>query len=250
MCGRFVSTTPPERLALHFGAAQSERSVAPSYNITPGREIWTVVDRDRRLTTMRWGLVPHWSKDPAIGNRLINARSETIDTKNSFRDAFRGRRCLIPADGFYEWQVLDGHRHKQPWYFHAPDDAVLAFAGLWETWSDPANPDAPMTTCTIITCDANSDVSPVHDRMPVLMQRDAWDLWLDSDFEDRAALKRLMHPAPDGALLAHMVGTEVNRPGNDGPVLIEAIDADPPGSAQRLFESDDFGSDLFDRPAQ
>lgn len=254
MCGRFVAVSPPTRLVSFFGVDSSEtfiepgHQLEPNYNVAPSRDIFTIhegTDYRRRLEPMRWGLIPHWAKDPGIGNRMINARSETVATKNAFRSAFRHRRCLIPADGFYEWKPVTGSKHKQPWYFQPAKDEILAFAGLWETWRPP--PDTPeaniagkdpvvngnpvvngdpvaddsVRSCTIITCDANEVVGPVHNRMPVILTPNTWALWLDPDIDDVSVLQHLMVPAKPNVLIAHLVSTAVNKPANNGPQLIE-----------------------------
>ncbi len=188
----------------------------------------------RTLAMLRWGLIPSWAKDHAIGNRLINARSETAAEKPSFRSAFRHRRCLIPADGFYEWQrspprtAIRGGGTRQPWLFGLRDGAPMVFAGLWERWTVPEgaaltgslaerSPGDAVETCTILTAAANKTVAPVHGRMPVILPPDAWDAWL-------AGEEVPLEPYPADAMTAHPVSTHVNRPANDDPRCVEPID--------------------------
>jgi putative SOS response-associated peptidase YedK len=228
MCGRFVSATPAADLAAHFGAVEVTGDLPPRFNVAPSSEVWVIRDVatdppaggpaaeacTRTLGTMRWGLVPSWATDPAIGSRLINARVETAATKPSFRAAFRRRRCLLPADGFYEWAPVPGQRAKQPWYFTGT--APLALAGLWEDGHDASPP-----TCTILTTAADDVVAPVHHRMPVVLAPSTWDTWLDPGLTDAADLEALVAAAESTALSARRVGTAVGNPRNDGPALIE-----------------------------
>lgn len=178
----------------------------------------------RKVEPMRWGLVPNWARDPSIGNRMINARSETLAVKNAFKDSFRQKRCLIPADGFFEWQALEGTKRKQPWYFKGRNDDMLAFAGLWSSWQNAEQADrSPLRTCTIITRNADETVAPIHDRMPVIMNSAYWAEWLDPTNDDVGALDELLKHSWDAALESRMVSTLVNRPGNDGSELIETL---------------------------
>ena len=235
MCGRFVSTTAAADLAAHFGATEVVGDLSRRWNVTPSSEVWVVHDEPtatapapetvvRRLEAMRWGLVPSWAKDPAIGNRMINARVETAASKPSFRSAFRRRRCLLPVDGFYEWAPVPGQRAKQPWYFTATNGLPLALAGLWEV-RDPENPDQqPLRTCTILTTVANDLVAPVHDRMPVALPPAAWDTWLDPALDDRDAVEGLLAAVEPAELCGRRVGTAVGNPRNEGSSLIDAVD--------------------------
>jgi putative SOS response-associated peptidase YedK len=226
MCGRFVSYSPPDELAAYFGAAPPERLLEPSYNVAPTDEVYAVVARDghRRMGTLRWGLVPAWADDPKVGSRMINARAETVATKPAFRRAFQRRRCLLPADGFYEWQQVPGRRARQPWFVHRADGEPLALAGLWERWSDPAVADAaPVFTCCVITTPANADMAPVHDRMPAVLAPGEWDRWLDPGEDDLAVLAALLRPAPDGLLALRPVSSAVNNVRNQGPELVDAV---------------------------
>lgn len=225
MCGRFVATTSPEVLASYFDAAPPpEPGRGPRYNVAPSTEVFVVLEDGgvRKIEPRRWGLVPRWAKDPAIGNRMINARAETLAEKNSFKSAFRSRRCIVPADGFYEWHKVPGQRTKQPIYLHSTDGAPLAFAGLWERWRPKDAPDGDVVqTTTIVTTEANADVEPVHDRMPVILPATTWDAWLDEDNDDLEALGQLLVPASSGLLTLHEVSTEVNNVRNQGAHLID-----------------------------
>ncbi len=246
MCGRFVSASPPDELANYFGTQPPEEQLSESYNVAPTNEVYAVRARDdyRQLSALRWGLVPFWSKDAKIGSRMINARSETAPSKPAFRRAFKKRRCLIPADGFYEWALPDkvpvaadpassgqgakksAKPKKQPFYIYRADGEPLVFAGLWERWipkDDEGNdvPDAtPVDSCTILTCVPNAVMEKVHDRMPVMIPPNEWDHWLDPD-SNPDDLLGLMVPAPDALLTMHTVTTAVNSVRNKGPELIE-----------------------------
>jgi putative SOS response-associated peptidase YedK len=227
MCGRYVQAASPMLLAEHFDVdevALAEPS-APSWNVAPRAEVLTVVDKDRfrRLARMRWGLVPSWATDPSVGDRMINARAETVLEKPAFRAAIERRRCIVPADGFYEWERV-GSR-KQPMYIRDRAGTPLAFAGLWAVWRDPAVPDGPwMRSCTIVTTGANATVAPVHDRMPVMLAPDAWDRWLDRDLTDGEAVVDLLRPAPDDLLELWPVSPRVNSARHDDERLIERED--------------------------
>jgi putative SOS response-associated peptidase YedK len=219
MCGRYALYTPVEAMVRLFGLVEAQAQ-PPRYNIAP-TQIVSVVRADdqgaRRAEGLRWGLVPFWAKELAIGNRMINARGETVAEKPAFRQAWRRRRCLIPADGFYEWQKLpDG---KQPWFISSDGPEPLAFAGLWERWDDRGRAE-PVETCTIITTTANLTLRPLHERMPVILAPGAWDRWLDPGAGNEE-LASLLRPAADELLSARPVSRRVNSPGNDGPELVE-----------------------------
>lgn len=224
MCGRFASTTPPDKLAAYFGAEAPADAdeVEADYNVAPTREVPVVRvrDSDRHLDYLRWGLVPRWAKDLRIGSKMINARSETVATKNAYRSAFSRRRCLVSADGFYEWKRVDD-KTKQPMYVTRVDGDPLAFAGLYERWLD-AEGERELHTCTILTCAPNAVMAPIHNRMPVLLPPAVWDRWLDPECRDTDTLQELLVPAPDGLLRAHAVSTRVNSVKNNDAELIEA----------------------------
>lgn len=225
MCGRFAATTPPDQLAKYFGAEPPALDDEPTadYNVAPTRDVPTVRVRedDRHLDYLRWGLVPRWAKDLRIGSKMINARAETVATKNSFRSALKKRRCLVAADGFYEWKRLDP-KTKQPMYIHRNDGDPLAMAGLYERWTD-AEGHREIHTCTIITTTPNATMAPIHNRMPVLLAPGAWDRWLDPDNDDVGSLQELLVAAPEGLLTAHAVSTEVNSVKNNSAELLEPV---------------------------
>ena len=217
MCGRYTLASPTERLAEEFGVDASSIELAPNYNVAPTQTVAAVLEEggQRRLEVLRWGLIPPWADDPGIGSRMINARSETAPGKPSFRRAFRERRCLIPADGFYEWQRTNGA--KQPYYIHMEDGRPFAFAGLWESWSKG---EGEIRTCTILTTGANALVGEVHDRMPVILAHDTYDVWLDPASE-RDELTGLLAPYPEDEMEAYPVSRFVNSPSNNDPRCIE-----------------------------
>ncbi len=218
MCGRYTLSTPAGRLAEEFRVDEGAVEIPPSYNIAPTQEVAAVLaegDR-RRLEMLRWGLVPSWADDPEIGARMINARSETAAEKPSFRSAFRNRRCLIAADGFYEWKRENGG--KQPYYFRMQDGRPFAFAGLWESWDKGG--DGPLRTCAILTTRANSVLDGIHDRMPVILPHDAYNAWLDPD-ADKEELGELMIPYPGDDLETYPVSRFVNSPRNNDERCIE-----------------------------
>jgi len=230
MCGRFVSATPPDQVAAYFSTEAPEAMLDPSYNVAPTDDVYSVVSdgSSRRLDAFHWGLVPLWAKDAKIGSKLINARAETLAEKNTYKSAFRKRRCLIPADGFYEWKKHPSGAKgpKQPYFIHPPDEEPFAIAGLWEVWRGPDRDAEALRSCTIITTAANEPMSAVHDRMPVLLPSSAWDAWLDRAQEDLELLGRLLVPAEPKAITMHPVSTEVNNVRNDGAQLAEAVELD------------------------
>ena len=216
MCGRFALFASPERVAEYFTLAEPP-SLAPHYNLTPGQDIAAVrVDRDGvlRLSALRWGLVPFWAKDAAIGRRLINARLDSLADKPAFREALTRRRCLIPASGFYEWGV-DAAGKKQPFFVRPRGEPLLAIAGLWERWRAPSG--EPLETCVIVTTEANATLAAIHDRMPVVLTRAAQDVWLDA----RSDVATITELAARGLELETWpVGTAVNDPRNDDERVI------------------------------
>ena len=231
MCGRFVQASSPELLVARFGvdepaAARHE----PSYNVAPRATVYAVRDRAgddggcrRYLSDLRWGLIPSWAKDPKVGDRMINARAESLADKPAYERAFRRHRCLVPAEGFYEWQRR-GSR-KQPMFIHRRDGEPMAFAGLWAAWRD-ANGEW-LRSCAIVTTNANNTVAPLHDRMPVVLEERDWDCWLDPGSGDVDALRHLLQPASDDLLVAYPVGSAVNSADNDGPELVERVELEP-----------------------
>lgn len=239
MCGRFVAADPPERLAEFFGADLSHLpgALPVNYNVAPTNDVYGVsagADGTRHLRVFHWGLVPSWAKDATIGSRMINARAETLADKQSFRGPFRKHRCLVPMSGFYEWKpgepggprTARGALAKQPFFIRRADGAPLAVAGLWSAWRDPEaeDPNAPwLHSCTVITTEANRDISALHDRMPVILEADAWDDWLDPANQDTDTLGALLRPAPDGILVMYPVSSAVNQVRNKGPELIEPL---------------------------
>ena len=216
MCGRYTLATPVGRLAEEFAFDSSSKDFRTSYNVAPTQQVPAVLAEGgaRRLEMLRWGLVPSWADDPGIGARMINARSETAPEKPSFRSAFRRRRCLIRADGFYEWKRLNGS--KQPYSFRIDGGRPFAFAGLWESW----NKDGEIRSCAILTTTANDLVEEVHERMPVILPRDRYDAWLDPEAEEEE-LAALLVPYPGDDLETYPVSRFVNSPGNDDPRCIE-----------------------------
>ncbi len=230
MCGRVALFTPPVRLARLLDAALAagiEPEGHPSWNVGPQRRLFAVTQHDgvRTLDRYRWGLIPSWAKDPSIANRLFNARGETVAEKPSFRSAFAKRPCVIPVDGFYEWDHRPGQQ-KQPHFFTRVDGEPLLLAGLYERWRDPEAPEdqAPLATCTIITTTPNDDMEGLHDRMPVVFEHSDVRTWLDvEDYgaDERAAMLR---PAPTGTLHHFGVDKAVGSVRNDGPELINPVD--------------------------
>ena len=221
MCGRFVITEASDEMARLFEAVPAnDLPDAPNYNVCPTTRVHAVVSGDsgRRLTSMRWGFLPHWYKTPSGGPLLINVRSETIAEKPAFRAAARERRCLLPANGFFEW-TKDSDGNRLPWFIHAPGNALLAFAGIWQDWS---RGDEDFTTCAIVTTGANSGMSALHHRMPVILAREDWPLWLGEAGKGAATL---MVAAPEEALDWHRVDTAVNSNRASGAALIEPIAA-------------------------
>jgi putative SOS response-associated peptidase YedK len=249
MCGRFVSARKRlellEEFAVERDRAGEDRN--PDYNVAPTKQIYAVLDRsssedggatERELRLVRWGLVPSWAKNASGGARLINARAETVAVKPAFRSAFARRRCLIPADGYYEWQpAAAGSKVKQPFYIYRTDSGILAFAGLYELWRDASVPadhlDAWLWTATIITTDAPDELGRIHDRMPMVIARDRWADWLDPANNDKELLHATLLPASAaGGLTSHTVSTAVNSVRNNGPELTEPLPAgDESGSA-------------------
>jgi putative SOS response-associated peptidase YedK len=250
MCGRYASARKRIELLEEFRVERDRVSepLEPDYNVAPTKRVYAVVTREEReLRVVRWGLVPFWAKDPKIGSRMINARAETVSAKPAFRHAFRRRRCLLPADGYYEWQRPDGSSNdapggksggaKQPYFITRGDGGPLAFAGLYELWRDQALPDdherAWLWTATVITTSATDDLGQIHDRMPMVIEPDRWPDWLDPAHDDPAGLAALLAPAASAGLIAYPVSTAVNSVRNNGPDLIKRIEPGPAGWGAR-----------------
>ena len=224
MCGRFVAATDPDGLVKFFTIDERKTDdLPPSYNVAPTDPVYAVAAHDSRrfLVSFRWGLVPHWAESPKVAATMINARAETAAEKPAFRDALRRRRCLIPADGFYEWTKRpDGT--KQPHFITADAGGILAFAGLWETWRNPGHPDdPPLRSCTILTRAAEGPVTSLHHRMPLALDTDAWSAWLDHD-APAAEVTALLHSEPP-ALSFRPVSTRVNAVANNDADLLAPV---------------------------
>lgn len=241
MCGRYAASRNPDDLVEEFEVVEKpEQVLAPSWNVAPTQNVYAVLARPprgeegapprRRLQVVRWGLVPSWAKDPSIGNRMINARMETVHEKPAFRRAFAKRRALLPADGYFEWYG-EKKGKKQPFFIHPTDGGVLAMAGLYELWRDPSVPedadvDPWLWTVTVLTTTAPDDLGRIHDRMPLLVERERYAEWLDPDIDDPDRLRRLLVPAAPGRLTAYPVATTVNSVRNNGPQLVEPLPAE------------------------
>ena len=255
MCGRYASARKRQDLLEEFRIDRDRviDDLEPDYNVAPTKAVYAVLNRGQRgsaegdeaapdvareLRVVRWGLVPFWAKDPAIGSRMINARVETVDAKPSFRSAFAKRRCLLPADGFYEWLKVDGEGkpRKQPYYIHRADGGVLAFAGLYELWRDKSVPDdhpqAWLWTTVIITTQAEDEVGRLHDRMPMVIDPARWGEWLDPANNDAPHVHSLLTPAAASGLASYPVGTDVNYVRNNGPGLITPLSSDGGGGGR------------------
>jgi putative SOS response-associated peptidase YedK len=224
MCGRFTLTVSPEKLQEKFGLKEPPPTeLAPRFNIAPSQAVAIVPNQEERaLEIVQWGLIPSWAKDPKIGNRMINARAETLAEKPAFRAALKRRRCLVVADGFYEWKK-DGTR-KVPMYIQLKDEEPFGFAGLWEVWHDPEG--SEVKTCTIITTSANALVAGIHDRMPVILPPEAYDRWLDPREVPADATVPLLKPFDASRMKAVPVSTRVNNPAFEGPECVVPADGE------------------------
>ena len=222
MCGRFTLGATAATLAAQFDLANVP-TWTPHYNIAPTQEVLVVLQpspqANREARLHRWGLIPPWAKDPSIGNRMINARAETVATKPAFRRAFKERRCLLLADGLYEWQRQE--RRKQPFYIRLRDGRPFAFAGLWEHWEGSEG--MAIQSCTILTTTSNEVVGRIHDRMPVILNPTDYDRWLDPSIQEPAVLQTLLRPYPADEMTAYPVSTLVNSPANDNPGCTEPL---------------------------
>ncbi len=273
MCGRYAASRDPDDLVEEFEVERVEvpARLEPDYNVAPTKDVYAVLTRTprpergpdgepveperspapvRQLRVVRWGLVPSWAKDPSIGSRLINARMETVADKPAFRRAFARRRCLLPADGYYEWYAPEGagpsdrpqRAAKQPFFIHPKDGGVLAMAGLYEFWRRPDapddDPDAWLVTCAVLTTEAEDAVGRIHDRMPLLVEPDRYGAWLDPEVDDVDLLRGLLVPAAPGRLDAYPVSTAVNNVRNNGPQLLEPLSAEAGVAAGDLAPDD------------
>jgi len=231
MCGRFTLRAPASQIAEQFSLFDAPE-LRPRYNIAPTQPVPVVRlqpdgegndkpdgERRRELVHLHWGLIPHWADDPSIGNRMINARSETVAQKPAYKAAFRRRRCLVLADGFYEWRKTG--RAKQPYFIHLADDRPFAFAGLWESWEGADH--SYIESCTLLTGEPNEVVRPIHDRMPVILAPDAYARWLDVSIQDPRQLEPLLAPYPAAEMRARQVSRHVNNPRNDDERCIATI---------------------------
>jgi len=222
MCGRFTLTADPSQLRAIFPELAVPKELAPRYNIAPSQPVAVIPnDGKNQLDFFVWGLIPSWANDPKIGNRMINARAETLAEKPSFRAAYRRRRCLIPADGFYEWKKEAGQKAKTPMYIHMKTGEPFGLAGLWESWHAPDG--SNVLSCTIITTQPNDLVKDIHNRMPVILPQAAHALWLDPGELDPSQLQDLLAPYPASEMSAYPVSTQVNNPANDLAACIDPI---------------------------
>ncbi len=247
MCGRYASSRKPEDLIEEFEVVDNriQAPLEPDYNVAPTKEVYAVVERPpardsdepprRQLRSLRWGLVPSWAKDPSIGNRMINARMETVAEKPAFKRAFAVRRCLLPADGYFEWYPTQqltkaGKPAKQPFFIRPADGGILAMAGLYEIWRDPTrpedDPDRFRWTCTVLTTQAEDAVGHIHDRMPLMVEAERRAAWLDPTVSSKEDLLSLLVPAAPGRLEAYPVQRLVNNVRNNGPELLEPLPLD------------------------
>lgn len=219
MCGRFTLTVDPAELQDTFGGYIFPQKFAPRFNIAPSQPVLAIPNDERNAADFFvWGLIPMWAKDPSIGNRLINARGETIAEKPSFRGAFKYKRCLILADGFYEWKASPGKKTKTPYFIHMKDRKPFAFAGLWDSWESPDG--SSVKTCTIITTEPNELMADLHNRMPAILHPRDYGKWLDVSPQTPESLLPLIKPYSADAMSAHPVSTLVNKPSNDSPELV------------------------------
>ena len=250
MCGRYASSRQPEDLVEEFEIRNPNLPhLEPDWNVAPTKEVYAVVERppsgekesgpdsgpERQLRVLKWGLVPFWAKDPSIGNRMINARMETVAEKPAFRRAFEKRRAILPADGYFEWypteqQTLAGKPRKQPYFIRPADGGVLAMAGLYEIWRDPAKDEDDPTrfrwTCTVLTTSAEDSLGHIHDRMPLMLPPERYEQWLDPRVNDKDDLLALLEPAAPGRLEAFPVATLVSNVKNNGPELVDPLPLD------------------------
>jgi putative SOS response-associated peptidase YedK len=254
MCGRYLITTAPEAMRRLFRYPE-QPDFPPRYNIAPPQPVPIVrlFEGERQFALVRWGLIPAWVKDPRSFSLLINARGESVNDKPAFRNAMKRRRCLFPADGFYEWKDESGHR--RPYVLRPANGEPMAFAGLWETWMGPNGEE--METAAIVTTQASRDIAAIHARMPVIVSPEAFDFWLDCTNVDAVTAAALIAPAPAGLLQAYEISGAVNRAANDGPRLIDPVAAEhlageanraapaAPAKAEKKKNTDERQSSLF-----
>lgn len=222
MCGRFVQKANPKEIENEFKIGKvNPKLFEPRFNIAPTQMIPVILESDgeRIVNALRWGLIPSWSKDDSFASKLINARAETLAEKASFKNAFKSRRCIIPASGFYEWQKK-GTGVKQPFYFYLKNKDIFGFAGLYENWTDKETGEL-LETFTIITTEANACLEPIHERMPVILKPESYDHWLDEKEKDTDKLQNLLVPYPPNEMASYQVSKAVNSPVYDAPELIE-----------------------------
>lgn len=239
MCGRYTHLFSWGQLHRLMTLLDGPVDIPSRYNVAPTQDA-PIIRADeagmagRHLEFMRWGLIPFWAKDATIAARTINARSETVASTPAYRAAFGSRRCLVPVSGFYEWQKLEDGKRKQPWYFFpAQGDDPLMFAGLWESWKTDGTA-APVRTFTVLTTTANALMAPIHHRMPVILESDQWDTWLDPAIEDKARLTPMLAPCPAERLRAYRVSTLVNMPVHEDPrCIVEVKGADTPAKPEK-----------------
>ncbi|MGI8434649.1 MAG: SOS response-associated peptidase [Nocardioidaceae bacterium] len=267
MCGRYASSRKPEDLVEEFEVdSVRARTLEPDFNVAPTKDVYAILERrhrdddeatgkltNRRLSSVVWGLVPSWAKDRSISSRLINARVETLAEKPAFRRAFAARRCLLPADGYFEWYPTDavgvrGRPVKQPFFIRPQDERVLAMAGLYEIWRNEQvpkdHPDAFLWSAAVITTSAEDPLGHIHDRMPMLVEPDRYDAWLDPAVTSTDELRELLVPAAPGRLTAYPVSTDVNNVRNNGPELIAAVELE--GASEAVEASKGAAEALFD----
>lgn len=221
MCGRYTLAAGPKYIADYFKVDGPMPEFKPSWNITPGGDIPVICqapEDGRTCSLMHWGLIPHWAKEPDSKYKMINAKAETLSQRPAYRDAYKHRRCIIPANGFYEWHTTA--QGKQPYYIHRRDDGLLAFAGLWEYWEK----EHIINSCTIITTTANSSIQSIHDRMPVIISPENFDTWLDPHNTETNNLSDLLAPCDNKLLEPYRISTAVNNPAHDKPELLDRID--------------------------
>lgn len=224
MCGRYAFFSPVEAMRRAFAVADPP-PLEPRYNIAPTQQVPVIRQSEpgqRNVALLHWGLIPAWARERSIGNRMINARAETLADRPAYRAAFRKRRCLVAADGWYEWQATAGG--KQPWFITARAEGPLGFAGLWESWRDPQSGE-PLESCTIVTTDAVAPIAQIHRRMPAVLPPEAYAAWLDPSAQDPEALSALLGSGAGALLRAWPVSREVNDPRHQGPALVEPLPA-------------------------